>query len=454
MRKFSSILFAVIISASVYAQTPQKISYQAVIRNSSNQLVVSHAVGMRISILYGSIAGTAVYTETQTPTTNNNGLVTIEFGGLTGFDAINWANGPYFIKTETDPTGGTNYTITGITQLLSVPYALYSKISKNAEIENDPLFLAWNKSSGINITASQISDFNTQITNNTTVASHTTKLATISGTNTGDETNATIKSKLGITTLTGVNTGDQDLSGKVDKITGKGLSSNDYTDAEKTKLSNIAAGAEINVNADWNATSGDAQILNKPTITVADGTETKIIAGSNVSVTGTGTIADFYIVNSTLASSYYLGQEKDGGIIFYIYKGNDGVEHGLIVSKTEATVLSWGIHGTIRNATKTSNGAYNTNLMGTNDASRMWVSSLGSGWYLPSIDELSLLWQNRFHINNSNVSGLTLLSTYYYWTSTEFSASNAYAFAFGYGSITNLDKSTITNMAVRAIRSF
>ena len=53
---------------------------------------------------------------------------------------------------------------------------------------------------------------------------------------------------------------------KVDKVTGKGLSTEDYTTAEKSKLAGIAAGAEVNVNADWNAVSGDAQILNKPTI--------------------------------------------------------------------------------------------------------------------------------------------------------------------------------------------
>lgn len=56
------------------------------------------------------------------------------------------------------------------------------------------------------------------------------------------------------------------LDNKVDKVTGKQLSTEDYTSAEKTKLSGIQAGAEINVNADWNAVSGDAQILNKPTI--------------------------------------------------------------------------------------------------------------------------------------------------------------------------------------------
>jgi len=116
---------------SLFAQAPQKMSYQAVIRNSSNQLVVNKSVGMRISILKGSEAETVVYTETQSATTNGNGLVSIEIGGGTGFDTIDWANGPYFIKTETDPSGGTSYTINGVSQLLSVPYALYAKSSEN-----------------------------------------------------------------------------------------------------------------------------------------------------------------------------------------------------------------------------------------------------------------------------------------------------------------------------------
>jgi hypothetical protein len=88
---------------------------------------------MRISILQTSSSGTAVYVETQTPITNANGLASIEIGGGTlvsgNFATINWANGPYFIKTETDPNGGTNYSITGTSQLLSVPYALYAESS-------------------------------------------------------------------------------------------------------------------------------------------------------------------------------------------------------------------------------------------------------------------------------------------------------------------------------------
>jgi len=106
-----------------------------VIRNSVDALVVNQAVGMRISILQTTAIGTAVYVETQTPTTNINGLVSLEIGTgtpVTGtFAGIDWAAGPYFIKTETDPTGGTTYTITGTSQLMSVPYALHAKTAES-----------------------------------------------------------------------------------------------------------------------------------------------------------------------------------------------------------------------------------------------------------------------------------------------------------------------------------
>ena len=121
------------IGSLAFAQAPEKMSYQAVVRNTTNNLVTNQPVGMQISILQGSPTGTAVYVETQTPTSNANGLVSLEIGGgsvVSGnMAAINWANGPYFIKTETDPTGGSSYTITGTSQLLSTPFALYAKTS-------------------------------------------------------------------------------------------------------------------------------------------------------------------------------------------------------------------------------------------------------------------------------------------------------------------------------------
>lgn len=112
------------------AQVPYKMSYQAIIRNSTNALVTNSAIGMRISILPNTPNGMPVYTETQTTSTNDNGVVSLEIGSGTvlngNFLTIDWANGPYFIKTETDPTGGINYSITATNQLLSVPYALYA----------------------------------------------------------------------------------------------------------------------------------------------------------------------------------------------------------------------------------------------------------------------------------------------------------------------------------------
>ena len=115
-------LLILLLSASFWAQSPEMMSYQAVIRDANNSLVTNSSIGMKISIIQGSISGNSVYIETQNPTTNSNGLIAIEIGNGTtvfgDFSTIDWSNYSYFIKTETDPTG-----------LLSVPYALYSKTS-------------------------------------------------------------------------------------------------------------------------------------------------------------------------------------------------------------------------------------------------------------------------------------------------------------------------------------
>jgi hypothetical protein len=132
MKRLYSILIALFLTINVFAQAPQKMSYQAVIRKSNNTLLASSPVGIKISILKDSATGTVVFAETYSPNpvTNANGLVSLEIGtgtAITGtFAAINWAIGPYFIKTETDPTGGTAYSITGTNELMSVPYALFS----------------------------------------------------------------------------------------------------------------------------------------------------------------------------------------------------------------------------------------------------------------------------------------------------------------------------------------
>jgi hypothetical protein len=138
LQKYFILPFVIIcfIYSGLQAQAPQKMSYQAVIRDASNNLVVNRPVGMRFTIIRGSAIGTTVFAETHRSTTNINGMVSLEIGAGTPlfntFAGINWASGPYFLKTETDPNGGTAYTISGTSQLLSVPYALYAEKAGNA----------------------------------------------------------------------------------------------------------------------------------------------------------------------------------------------------------------------------------------------------------------------------------------------------------------------------------
>jgi len=120
---------------NLISQAPNLMSYQAVIWDGSGNLVSEKMVSIRLSILQGSVTGTSVYSETHRIHTNINGLISLLLGGgttTTGKIAdINWGSGSYFLKTETDPTGGVNYTIVGTTQLISVPYAMHSNTSNN-----------------------------------------------------------------------------------------------------------------------------------------------------------------------------------------------------------------------------------------------------------------------------------------------------------------------------------
>ena len=286
--KMYSTIIGILLTAGVFAQAPQKMTYQAVIRNSSNALILSSPIGIKVSVLQGSANGTVTYSETQIQNTNINGLVSLEIGmgtALSGtFSSINWANGPYFIQTEVDPNGGVNYSVMGVTELISVPYALYSA---NA----------------------QVSGF-----------------------------------------------------------------------------------------------------------------------------------------------SHYIGETFNGGVIYYLYKGSDGLEHGLIVSTTES-IAKWQTTGVLVNADRSWDGVYNTNLISGSPAVN-YIATLGPNWYLPSLDELILLHGSRFEVNKALfTNNQTLLSlSLYYWSSTEYSSSEAlsYDFLTGY---TDVSGKTL-NYGVRGVKSF
>lgn len=138
------IFLVIIVTANSFCQTPQLMSYQAVIRNDSGILITNTTIGIKISILQGSTSGNTVFSETQNPTTNVNGLISLQIGNGTlisgSISGINWANGEYYVKTETDPLGGANYTIIGTSQLLSVPYAFYASNTNNTIVSNSGVF--------------------------------------------------------------------------------------------------------------------------------------------------------------------------------------------------------------------------------------------------------------------------------------------------------------------------
>ena len=137
MKKLATFFAILMLSVmTLFAQAPKKFSYQAVVRNASNQLVTNTLVGIRISILQNSATGNVIYSETQMLSTNANGLVTLNIGEGTvmfgNLNNINWGVGTFFLKSEIDPNGGSNYSVTSTQQLLSVPYALYANEAGNS----------------------------------------------------------------------------------------------------------------------------------------------------------------------------------------------------------------------------------------------------------------------------------------------------------------------------------
>ena len=220
MKKFFTISILILLSLIAFTQAPQKMSYQCVVRNASRVLLTNQSVGIRISILQGTSTGTVVYAETQTPTTNANGLVSIEIGGGIGFDAINWANGPYFLETETDPTGGINYTIVFTSQLLSVPYALYAKSAGNTfsgnynDLTNRPALFngVWENISG--------------------------KPTTLAGYGITDAVNTTGNQTIaGNKTFTGaISASSQNITNVANPVNAQDAATKDYVDAMKTQI--------------------------------------------------------------------------------------------------------------------------------------------------------------------------------------------------------------------------
>ena len=291
MKKVFTFLVAVLLTATLWAQSPEKMSYQAVIRNTNDALVTNTQIGIEINIRQGSQAGTVVYTETQTPTTNENGLVSIEIGGGVEFSTIDWANGSYYIETKIAVLPPlTTYTIVGASQLLSVPYALHAKTSAQAGLDGQSAYqiavtngfvgteAEWLTSlEGTNGTNGNDGTNGTNGTNGNDGAAGQSayQLALTNGfVGTEAEWLTSLEGATGTAGADGLTTsvnGVTHVAGEITLTTANIPASTDknyITDAEQTKLTGIATGAEVNVQADWNqsTTTADDYIKNKPTI--------------------------------------------------------------------------------------------------------------------------------------------------------------------------------------------
>jgi len=432
MKKVFTLLTLVFCTVSVWAQSPQKMSYQAVIRNSSGQLVTSLAVGMKISILKGSVTGSPVYIETQTPTSNANGLVSIEIGGGTlvsgNFAGIDWANGPYFLKTETDPSGGKSYSITGTSQLLSVPYALHAKIAESA------LNSKW-------ITSGNNMYYNTG--NIGIGTSFPTAKLQITGSTPGDAVLFISPNKwIGVGDYGDIKFGDANHYIRGENT--KGMTFHDvdrfYFEGgnvgigKSTPTSKLDVIGEINVNSN--------KIINVATPVNNNDAANKAYVDSKTGI-------------------HYVGESYGGGIVFYVY---DNGQHGLIAATADqSTGMQW-YNGTFRFTGAAGDGLYagemNTAMivatqMADNQTGNfaakvcadysVTVGGVTYGdWYLPSKYELNLLYAQK-----AVVGGIAYAA---YWSSTEYSSSGAFNLSFGDGRAYTPNK--MTTYPVRAVRAF
>jgi hypothetical protein len=170
---------------------------------------------------------------------------------------------------------------------------------------------------------------------------------------------------------------------------------------------------------------------------------------------------------SQILGERYIGESFGGGVVFHLWRGTDGIQHGLIVGLTDlSTSQAWSdVTSTLigAGAQSTWDGLSNSNAivgqaLHTDSAAKLCLDSTANSqtdWYLPSFDEFILLMKNRYEVNKSlnSIGGATQILANIYWTSTEASATTASAYDLRFDSFSNSTKN-VNSYYTRAIRQF
>ncbi len=126
MKTLLPLLALVLITCFAYAQPPQQLSYQAVAHNANGTGLGNQLISIRFSIHDLTPTGTVVFTEVQQVTTSIYGGFQCAIGSVSPLTTVNWATGAKYLQVEIDTTGGSNFSNVSTSELLSVPYALFS----------------------------------------------------------------------------------------------------------------------------------------------------------------------------------------------------------------------------------------------------------------------------------------------------------------------------------------
>ena len=220
------IIITLLMSFSAFAQAPNLLNYQGVARNSVGNPLPNQTMKLRLTIHDLLPSGAVVYSEIRQITTNLGGLFSMQIGSAGASSSsgtlggVNWIVGNKFLQVELDPASNNNYIDIGTVQLVSVPYAFGAGSAATVK------------------TNANLTGVVTSVGNATSIANGaitSDMIGTLNKSKVGlDLVNNTTDAAKPISTAT-----QAALDTKVDKVAGKDLSTNDYSTDEKTKLAAI-----------------------------------------------------------------------------------------------------------------------------------------------------------------------------------------------------------------------